>query len=1502
MEYVPLRTPAAETYHYHHVTDQTKSLQDLQNEVAALLEFRDLVIETFPDLKSKMASSAANSTLTGLPSTSSLGSRREWEPGIRIRRKLTPKEVSSTDVGGTGGSSSSIGGANTSTAIIPGTVGDGGGPSTGSASATGPATATTGAGATNVSDLGHHHHHQQQQQQQQQQHQQQQQQQHSSSSLIRSRSNSHSGKKEPKSGEGNNGSVIQDSGFSNETSSSKETHSAASSTSGAVQGTLILPTATNRLAAETGGELWNLLDVIHRKSSRLREEVELRLERERPRGTTNLAISNHHASALHHHRHHHQLHHHLAQGGSVAAAAAAAATAVVGGADDNNIIIHHSNPAAGASSGTTLVPVTSSSSSSSSSSSVTATTVVVSPGGAPATTTTASAVTGKSYHHQHQPDGTDHDVQILRKERDRLLDKLSEYEAEKLAGCIQMAKMQAELDKLTVARDPHHQQLAVVANSQKQELSSKLHDLHLQTVNRSASSSPETIKQPATVSQQQQTSPQLLKTMARYHKPSDEPADPLAGGDPVLPCDDHHLGTEVDTRAAGWLDGFLGLPWEPRVRSLDSKKIAAILLETNVVGLQRHLLTMTVQNQILQQRLDQATRSRLALKERLEKSKEDVDDLRFQLKEKSIELEGTKAQLRVIESKSTSKSVPSSTVGSPERTAASVSSSSPPPPTSPMLSASHPHPQLHHHHPHHHHHHHPHMLVGLRGESGPRLLQSSSQVSTPSMKAMTPVAMDDIVGQQQQHNSNTESTQDQPDRDGSIGAAGGRLLLHQTPTQQQQQQLQQPPETPRRRPSKIPLPGTKGSAAPKPPTGRNFSATPTPTTPTAPVQRPLGGGSSGPPSNRSLTKSTGSLYVKSTDTASSFGQQQQQQHQHHHHQQQPPQPMARTRDTTSTSSGSLYRADSALSWRTSKDTPSLEKSRSSSIPVSAAGSKGCSSSSGSAPPSSPAASTRTSMGMPPPPVPPYGIVCSSPQPRAKRDNLTSKVKNCDSLSRLQSAQVSTYGVLATGSSSTGGQQLSKSGSRKELSAASPGSGPPERKGSTAGGGVGGTVLRHASTASIGSTGQSDDSASVTASTSTTTTTTTSSSNVKARRNNTFRLAKPTLTPLAVPDHTTPAIITTTSTTTTSSSGSSSVGIRSPPPPLPGIARSPDMYASSLRAIGRVRSRTATGSATAPKISTTPTASTPATTVRAACSTSALSEPRRDLIGEYLAAKNRQSAIPPPIFHVRPLALQGEQRPQQQQQQQRQIDELAYKHPLLLMDTSDEEDEQEQNAGQESLIVPSPKLVAFQSPGRQGETGPDGCRLVGKVNPNILKTWEQLVAGGIGSSAACAHQQQREEASPRYPPAPQYTGGGEECLVLSSGGSDEAPSEPDERQSCLLYCPQRPPHGEEELVEFKVNRLRHASQGDGPDGHRGEGAPLSVTTTATTARNSSDGGVDFYDSIDAVSTCVRPGTTTAPRDEPTVGSDEEEEATDAGEALAELTSLDRKRLLWSIAIE
>lgn len=126
----------------------------------------------------------------------------------------------------------------------------------------------------------------------------------SPSSLIRSRSNSHSGKKEPKSGDGGgggNGSVVQDSGFSTETSSSKETHSASSTTGGnggaggggggsgsGSSGHHLLPNGgslahavvnaphpAHRLpGTETEDELWDLLDVIHRKSQRLRSEVD----------------------------------------------------------------------------------------------------------------------------------------------------------------------------------------------------------------------------------------------------------------------------------------------------------------------------------------------------------------------------------------------------------------------------------------------------------------------------------------------------------------------------------------------------------------------------------------------------------------------------------------------------------------------------------------------------------------------------------------------------------------------------------------------------------------------------------------------------------------------------------------------------------------------------------------------------------------------------------------------------------------------------------------------------------------------------------------------------------------------------------------------------------------------------------------------------------------------------------------------------------------------------
>ncbi|XP_059612430.1 uncharacterized protein LOC132258906 isoform X2 [Phlebotomus argentipes] len=616
MECMPLRSPPG-PYHYH-VTDQTKSLQELQNEVGALLEFRDLVIETFPDLKHKMASSSASSTITGLPSSSLASRRSEWEPGIRVRRKLTPKENAEI----------------------------------------------------------------------------------SSSSLIRSRSNSHSGKKEPKSGEGN-GSVVQDSGFSTETSSSKETHS-ASSTNGAMQGVNVSNTS-QRMTMDSDNELWNLLDVLHRKSNRLRDEVEhlQQLEKERCR--------------------------------------------------------------------TSSIP--------------------------------------HSFQKQLDRVGKE-DVQLLRKERDRLLDKLAEVEAENLSGRIKSTSLEDQMSALSLAKRELEEQLKA-ALSQKVELNLRLKDLHQQF---------EASKQSRLNSGRKLSTPEHAGSVALATK-----------------------SVRSDGVILGRLDGLVSTPNRlNKVRLADSKKIEAILLENNVVELQRHLLTLTVQNQVLQQKLDNATRSKIHLIKRLDKAKEDIDDLKFQLEEKNIEFEGTRAQLRVLENKSSARLDYSPTFKlSPTRDS----------------------------------------------------LIRQSQISTPSMKAMVPLAMDEIM----QHSSSTESAQDQSEQNRAL------------------------PETPKKRPSRIPLAGTKASAAPKPPTGRsNGKSSP-----------------SGPPSNRSLSKSTSSLMARSGPSSVK----------------------------KEGGSPTPNRPDSAQSWR--KDTSLGTNSRGSSIPVSAK--------------STPSAAKPL----------------HSPLPRAKRDSATAKTRNLD---------------------------------------------------------------------------------------------------------------------------------------------------------------------------------------------------------------------------------------------------------------------------------------------------------------------------------------------------------------------------------------------------------------------------------------------------------------------------------------------------------------------------
>lgn len=177
------------------------------------------------------------------------------------------------------------------------------------------------------------------------------------------------------------------------------------------------------------------------------------------------------------------------------------------------------------------------------------------------------------------------------------------------------------------------------------------------------------------------------------------------------------------------------------------------------------------------------------------------------------------------------------------------------------------------------------------------------EVSTPSMKAMIPLPMDDI----QTHSSSTESAHDHAERESGRNSIGDG----------------------RRKPSKIPLPGAKASLAPKPPTGRNFV------------------NSRSPSSSKSLSKSTSSLSGRSGPSSS------------------PKSP--------NNAASSLHRPDSVQSLR--KDVSLNSNRNSSSIPV---------------------ASRMT----------------NSPVPRARRDTLTMRVRQMDSISRMHASPTHSSGSSA----------------------------------------------------------------------------------------------------------------------------------------------------------------------------------------------------------------------------------------------------------------------------------------------------------------------------------------------------------------------------------------------------------------------------------------------------------------------------------------------------------
>ncbi|XP_063975233.1 uncharacterized protein Jvl isoform X1 [Diachasmimorpha longicaudata] len=470
MDCMPLRPGP---FHYL-ISEQAKSLvalQELQNEVGALLEFRDLVIETFPNLRHKMAVSATASVSGSVMSSSnqsshiplplsSPSSRRigEWEPG-KVRRRIAPRD-----------------------------------------------------GDT------------------------------SSSSLPRSRSNSHSG------GSKNSGTV-QDSGFSTETSS-KDSASTA----------IPRPASPKPVLDEAEDELWNLLDVIHRKGIRLREEVESLQGRLESVAPDELGIT-----------------------------------------DDVLEAVKKVTDNPGELSRDDLYE-------------------------------------------------NDHEVTLLKREKEQLLDKVAELEAETISSRTRAQELQLELAALSAIKSGLEDRLRAGLEGDSEIVVPSVQRKPVGIVSSSPLTSP---KHSVNI---RSKSSAFASVGSKAHKNRFRTRtiekNVLANG-AVLPG-----GEDVDPEAAaharrirlGALDSVLVSPTRiAHIKNVDSGKIAAILRERSPLELQRHLITTTVHNQCLQNRLDEVKKSTETLSDRLDKVREENDELRYQLEERNIELEGTRARVRVLE-------------------------------------------------------------------------------------------------------------------------------------------------------------------------------------------------------------------------------------------------------------------------------------------------------------------------------------------------------------------------------------------------------------------------------------------------------------------------------------------------------------------------------------------------------------------------------------------------------------------------------------------------------------------------------------------------------------------------------------------------------------------------------------------------------------------------------------------------------------------------------------
>lgn len=101
-------------------------------------------------------------------------------------------------------------------------------------------------------------------------------------------------------------------------------------------------------------------------------------------------------------------------------------------------------------------------------------------------TSVNTALTPKTFR-EHVERINREDIKQLRKERDRLLDKLAEMEAETLTGRIKAAKMSDQMEELINVKRDLEEQLKL-AMAQKLELSSRVQQLQQQQQSQSKTS------------------------------------------------------------------------------------------------------------------------------------------------------------------------------------------------------------------------------------------------------------------------------------------------------------------------------------------------------------------------------------------------------------------------------------------------------------------------------------------------------------------------------------------------------------------------------------------------------------------------------------------------------------------------------------------------------------------------------------------------------------------------------------------------------------------------------------------------------------------------------------------------------------------------------------------------------------------------------------------------------------------------------------------------------